>query len=168
MNVLIVLLKDIKIDPDHKMAFVDPPPSIDNFDVLVNLNLRIQNSTWSIESQKALSLFNESEKVGMNSLKNWFRLGMILYACEQYQESIKAFDYMLASNNGERDIPFINSYWKGLLNDLLGNREKAIGCYKKALEVYPGYPWSHSQFNLKIDDRWLKERLISPYKGHIN
>jgi hypothetical protein len=52
------------------------------------------------------------------------------------------------------------------MHDLTNNRKEAIGCYNKALKLWTGRSVHHSQFNVTIDENWIKERLKLPFKGH--
>jgi tetratricopeptide (TPR) repeat protein len=90
----------------------------------------------------------------MKSAGHWYKLGMVLYDGTYYAEALNAFDHALTFNAGDPYIPFMVYYWKGHIFDLLDNREEALVFYKKALQVYPGHPVMHSQYNKEIDEKW--------------
>lgn len=156
-------LKDVVLDPDTLVALVNPPPPGD-FDSLVELSQKVQSLPRTGAGEKALIVYREATKAGMNSARLWYRLGLILYDGTYYAEAVKAFDCALEFNDGNPYISFIAYSWKGHLFDLLDNREQALEFYKKALKGYPGNPITHSQFNMKIDKKWLEERMKEPFK----
>ena len=55
--------------------------------------------------------------------------------------------------------------WMGHLNDLQNNRTQAVEWYKKAMDTYPGFPAQHDNWNMKIDQNWIEERLKTPFRG---
>ena len=160
-------LKDVLLDPDTLIALVNPPPKGD-FNALVELNQKVQELPWTRAGEKALFVYKEATKLGMNSAILWYRLGLMLYDGKYYSEAMKAFDYSLELNDGNPYIAFIAYTWKGHLNDILGKREEALKYYEKALKGYPGGPIFHSQYNMKIDKEWLEKRLKEPFSRNMH
>lgn len=46
-----------------------------------------------------------------------------------------------------------------------GNPAKALDCYQKALDAYPGFPLQYSQWDMLIDKNWIEEKIHIPFKG---
>ena len=58
---------------------------------------------------------------------------------------------------------FATLVWLGHLNDLNGNREEGLKYYNKALENDTGETIQHDQFGLKINRKWVEERLLTQF-----
>jgi tetratricopeptide (TPR) repeat protein len=53
--------------------------------------------------------------------------------------------------------------WLGLLKDLEGKREQAIGHYKEALKYDTGESMSHGWLRIEMNRDWIEDRLKSPF-----
>ena len=93
---------------------------------------------------------------------SWFWLGLTLYDGKHYEKAIEAFDKTIQLT----DEPLYRAtswVWKGHLHDLMGNRQKAVNMYKKALEEpFPG-TMRHDQYRIAIDEHWVKRMLKEPF-----
>jgi len=58
---------------------------------------------------------------------------------------------------------FTVNAWLGHLQDLLGEREKALDFYREALKNDTGRTMRHDQWGLKVDRAWVEERLKTPF-----
>lgn len=96
--------------------------------------------------------------------KHHYRVTSFLVFCLSIISVDAAFDRALEFNDDNPYVAFIAYTWKGHLSDLASHRDEALESYKKALQGYPGAPVTHSQFNMKIDKKWLEERLEKPFK----
>jgi len=112
--------------------------------------------------EEIINCWNMATKVNMAEADIWFNLGLKLYADHYIDEACISF-----SNAAESDfiLYFASLVWLGHLNDLQGNRDEAIVLYKKALDVYPGFPVQHDNWNVVIDTAWIQERLRVPFEG---
>ena len=54
--------------------------------------------------------------------------------------------------------------WMGIIKDLLGEREAALGFYREALKNDTGQTLQHDQYGLRIGKAWVEERLKTPFK----
>ena len=72
---------------------------------------------------------------------------------------------ILESNDINFPIHYASMVWIRHINDLLSNREEAVSWYKKALTHYPGFPVQHDQWGIKLDKKWIEERLETPFTG---
>jgi hypothetical protein len=53
----------------------------------------------------------------------------------------------------------------GHIKDIQNQRKKALEFYQKAMQIYPGFPVQHDNWNIKIDKAWIEERIKTPFKG---
>jgi predicted esterase len=114
------------------------------------------------QPDKALACFGKAKEANLLDPKLWFDLGVKLFAHEHYEESLYSFTH--ATDPGFI-LCFASMVWLGHLNDLSGNRDEALSWYKKGLDHNPGFPIQHDQWGIKIDKKWIEDRLISPFKG---
>jgi tetratricopeptide (TPR) repeat protein len=93
--------------------------------------------------------------------EQWYYLGLALFDGGYYSQARRAFYY--ANKYGGEDDQFITLVWLGHLYDLMNNRSKAVEYYQKALDAWKGNSISHSQYNMVINEQWVKERLETPF-----
>jgi len=121
-------------------------------------SLSLSNSNY--DSYRVFTLARESdhpEDIG----DDWFRLGLSLFDAGYMFRSELSFQQGIAY--GEDRTKFLSYTWMGILSDINGSRENAKEYYRKALEMDGDYPTSHSQYNLRINREWLKERISEPF-----
>jgi tetratricopeptide (TPR) repeat protein len=87
---------------------------------------------------------------------------MGLYEFEEYQEAFDCFQ-KIADLPTDKITKFAAFGWLGLLKDILGKRQEAIGYYKRALDYDTGDFMTHSQFRMRIDRGWVEKRLETPF-----
>ncbi|MEW6234136.1 MAG: M1 family aminopeptidase [Candidatus Omnitrophota bacterium] len=153
-------LKEIKLDPLGELPLVNPPPNSkidDLFDEVSKLN-------WTGDGDKALKIFSQIKNFETDDLDLLFKLAMCLYDEKYYEESLKAFE-KCAELGEKKDTKryFIGSVWMGHLLDLTKQREKALACYRQALQSGYGGSFRHDQYGIKVDRAWIEERLRIPF-----
>jgi tetratricopeptide (TPR) repeat protein len=109
-----------------------------------------------------LLIFEKTSRLEIKDARFWFKLGMLLYDSGYYGESLTAFG-KIESLAQRGVIAFAAMVWRGQLNDLLGNREKALACYRNALKLDTGDSVQHSQYQMVIDRNWVESRLKTPF-----
>jgi tetratricopeptide (TPR) repeat protein len=94
--------------------------------------------------------------------QTWFKLGIKLFVNNHIDESFDSFKNSLDSTF---IINFASLTWMGHIKDLQNEREEALNYYHKALDQYPGFPVQHDQWNILINESWIKEKIKIPFKG---
>jgi tetratricopeptide (TPR) repeat protein len=107
-----------------------------------------------------LDFYKKAKANGMNDTGTWFSLGVKLFGNGLTDEAFDAF----SKANVEGDMIQCGSLvWLGHLNDLKGNREQAVKLYKKAFQIYPGFPVQHDLWKINLTKEWIKERIELPF-----
>ena len=153
-------LKDVQLDPENALALIVPPPSVTE----EKLSKEIRELSWTGAGKEALEIFKKVTQANILNERDWFKLGLTLYDGEYYIESLKAFDS--AANRAEKDSTryFTSKVWQGHNYDLLGQRDKALECYKEALKCRQKDNWvRHDQYGMVINHDWVKQRLKNPF-----
>ncbi len=148
-------LKDAVLDPEKKLAMLDEPlPAISDEAA------RALARGWSEEDCAAVYRAIKGESIPNPGI--WYRLGTKLYGREQYDASADCFRRVAAV---EKDglFKFAALVWMGHLEDLQGQREKALEYYRAALKHDPGVAMTHGQYGMTIDRRWVEERLATRF-----
>lgn len=150
-----VRLKEAVLNPDHKLAMLDEPLGEISEEAaeLLSLGEGLENS---LEAYNVL----KDENIPNSTL--WYRLGMGLYEFDHYPEAFNSFQkvFSLATDEITR---FAAQGWLGLLKDLMGERDDAIGHYQEALKHDTGEPMGHSWLRINMDRKWIEERLKTPF-----
>lgn len=148
-------LKEAVIDPENKLAMLDEPLAEISEEAAGLLALG-----WDLEdSPKIYKKIKEENITNSNML---YRIGMGLYEYEEYSEAFDCFR-KISSLETEPDTKFASFGWLGLLKDIMGEREEALGYYRKALDLYSGEAMSHSWLRINMDKEWLEARLKTPF-----
>jgi len=146
------------IDPTGYLANLDENIEFDAETVITN----IQMLPYSGAGDRAYLVYRQALSSDREKIAgNWYRLGLALFDAGYLGQAKYAFNYALQYGDGSKD--FISNVWLGHVNDLLGNRSSAIEHYQKALELYDGDQYSHSQYNMTIDKSWIEQRLETPF-----
>ncbi|MFC1614802.1 hypothetical protein ACFL5K_05845 [Gemmatimonadota bacterium] len=114
------------------------------------------------QPDKALKCYEMAKKINLQDLHLWFQLGIKLFANNKYESARYAFTQ---ATDTSFMACFASMVWLGHINDLSGNREEALSWYNKGLDYYPGFPVQHDQWGIKIDKKWIEERLTAPFEG---
>jgi tetratricopeptide (TPR) repeat protein len=111
-----------------------------------------------------LDVFQKAKECNYSDAGGWFKIGMTLYDGKYYQEALDAFERVQV--HGKADPSHISAaiVWQGHLLDLLGQREKAIACYKKALEQSGTLNMRHDQYKMRLNRQWVEKRLEEPFR----
>ncbi|NQU52642.1 MAG: hypothetical protein HQ522_08895 [Bacteroidetes bacterium] len=133
---------------------------IDKYAGLQQLNSELNKLPYTGSLKAALDFYNKAKSNKMNDPGKWFTLGIKLVGNGFTEE---AFDAFSISNREGDMIQSGSLVWLGHLSDLKGNREQAVKLYKKALQVYPGFPIQHSHWNIYLSREWIEERIDSPF-----
>ena len=114
----------------------------------------VKDLNWQWEGKTPLLIYEKAEKLEIDEMRFWFKLGMLLFDSGYYPESLTAFTYVpeLASTNLYR---FAGYTWMGHLKDLLKQRDEAMGYYREALKYESGDSMTHSQFRRRITRKWV-------------
>jgi tetratricopeptide (TPR) repeat protein len=116
---------------------------------------------YAHEGKNPLLIFEKTRGLEIKSIDFWFKLGL-QFDSGYYRESLASFE-MDSSLAQTRLLAFAAWAWQGHLHDLLGNRERALACYKEALKLDTGSPMQHDQYRMVIDRDWIEERMKSPF-----
>jgi tetratricopeptide (TPR) repeat protein len=95
----------------------------------------------------------------------WFKLGIKLFANDLYNESFESFK---RASGEDFALQFASLVWMGHLKDLKGQREESVALYRKALDVYPGFPMRHDNWKIVIDKDYIEARMKEPFRGIVN
>jgi tetratricopeptide (TPR) repeat protein len=137
-----------------------------------NLSKLINQMSWTGSEKLALELFKNAEQTGLADIDLWFKLGLALYDGQSYHPALGSFRHITQGEKACCPVYRFGAHvWQGHIYDLLGRREEALECYKKALALENknrGLFLRHDQFGLVIDRAWIKGRLSTPFtaKGH--
>lgn len=154
------VLKDVRLDPENTLALIVSPPLITK----EQIRKEIRQLPWTGAEKRALEIFEKTKEVNLSDADDWFKLGLALYDGNYYLESLKALQS--ARNRVQKDSTdyYIAKVWQGHVLDLLGQRSKAVECYKEALKCKKqGYWTQHDQYGMVIDHNWVKQRLEKPF-----
>jgi hypothetical protein len=133
---------------------------------IIDLKNRIQALEWTGEGDKALQIFNGLKNIKLDDTDfPWLKLGLCLYDGKHYEEALQVFrsDFEQETKTNS-PYAFDSLVWQGHLYDLMGQRDKALECYERALGMKPESQVRHDQYGLKVDLDWIKERLKSPFQ----
>jgi tetratricopeptide (TPR) repeat protein len=153
-------LRQARLDPEGALAMVAAPPAPDARD----LSNAIGDLPWVGAGEKALGVFRKAKEGGFSDPDGWFKLAMTLYDGKYYPEGLEAFGRVQAMAQDNTLLTFTATVWQGHLFDLLGQREKAVNCYRKALEIPAGGEMRHDQYHMRINRAWVQERLKEPFR----
>ncbi|MCK4657728.1 MAG: hypothetical protein KAT85_11870, partial [candidate division Zixibacteria bacterium] len=154
-------LSDVRLDPDGELALVVPPPTVDG----AILGRALDQMEYIDIGQIALDLYLKALEIELAEGSLWKKLGVALYDGKYYEEAVVAFrrSTELLENEGS-PYTFVAYVWQGHVLDILGRREQAILSYEEALRRDTGRTSEYSQYNMKIDQQWIRERLDEPFR----
>jgi len=105
----------------------------------------IDDLNWTREGKTPFLIFEKAKTLTISDHNFWMKLGLLLFDSGAYPQFFSTFEKLFALALSEL-IKFTALVWMGQLMDLQGQREKAIGFYRKALEHDPGTAMTHSQY----------------------
>ena len=122
----------------------------------------VDGLNWTGEGETPLIVFRKTAGLTIPDSGFWFKLGLLLFDSGRYREALESFT-KTAVFETTGVTAFAAHVWEGHMNDLLGNRQMALACYREALKLDPGVPMQHSQWGMTIDRAWVEERLTTPF-----
>ncbi len=140
---------------------VPPHPTTDD---LVRV---VEQLHWKHEGRNPLVVYEKTRGLTITRAQFWLKLALLLFDSGNYAESGAAFENAAGAADVSPVRLFAAWTWKGHLNDLNGRRDEALACYRKALELYPGQPMQHGQYDMTIDRRWVEARLRTPFTWEV-
>ncbi len=147
-------LKDVVLDPEHRLALVAKPLAEIPEDAANGL-------AWGLDPNRSLEVFNALRGTSFDSAPLWYRLGRNLFDRNASEEADKCFEKVSA--DADPDFQFLGPAWLGMIDDLKGDREKAREHYRAALAHDTGQSFSEGRFRFSIDRPWLEARLETPF-----
>jgi len=152
-------LKDVKLDPANTLWMPPSQPPL----MAADLERKILAMNLTGTGKEALQLLPRAKELRLGSPHSWLRLGMMLYDGKYYAESLECFQEMSATTQDKND-QFLALAAQGILLDLLGRREAAIEAYRAAQATGSLQVFRADQYKLQIDQKWVEERLETPFK----
>ena len=150
-------LKEVKIDPDGKLALIVPPPqSLIEKEELIK---KMRAVPYTGAGKKALNIFEEVRDSSVSDVKAWFVLGLALYDGKYYSEALEAFGRLQVAATRNTIVDFVALVWQGHILDIFGRRKEALDKYKEALKKAKRFEMRHDQYGIKINRQWVEERL---------
>jgi tetratricopeptide (TPR) repeat protein len=111
----------------------------------------------------AKEIYEKALESSLRSVFLWFKLGLTLYDGKFYDEAFESFR-RTKELNSDLIHTFAAMVWQGHVLDLLGKRDEALKYYRKAKEMRIEVTIQHDQYGLIINDKWVKERLKTPFQ----
>ena len=152
-------LKDVKLDPTNSLWMLASEPALSATD----LERRVLRMKLTDSGEEALQLMPRARELHLTHSQAWRHLGLMLYDARHYPESLECFQKAFETTT-DKDYQFMALAWQGLLLDLMGRREAAIEAYKAAQANGSEQLFRHDQYKLSIDQKWIEERLRTPFK----
>jgi hypothetical protein len=153
-------LNEVVLDPDKVFPLVMPPPKMTE----ALLAERLNEMPWTGAGDKAGRLYNHAVEIDSKTSAVWRKLGLTLFEAGRYSEALDAFGRL---SQVETDLKsswhFGALAWMGLVNDVLHERDAALGFYRRALATKSTATLNHEQFSLVIDRAWVADRLQKPF-----
>jgi tetratricopeptide (TPR) repeat protein len=117
---------------------------------------------WTHQGKTPSMIYEKTGGLTISDARFWLKLGLLLFDSGSYPQSFSAFE-KIRSLDSPALLKFTALVWMGQLMDVQGQRDKALGYYRAALKEDPGIAMQHSQYGMKIDRRWVEERLRAPF-----
>ncbi|HXX14400.1 MAG TPA: hypothetical protein VEJ47_05805 [Candidatus Eremiobacteraceae bacterium] len=152
-------LLDVKLDPANTLWMPESERPLTEPD----LERKILGMKLTGSGEQALQLLPRAKELHVAGSQAWLRLGLMLYDAQHYEESLDCFQ-KLSEVTQDKDYRFLGLAWQGLLLDRMGKRESAIAAYKAAQATGSQQWFRHDQYRLQIDQKWVQERLQTPYR----
>jgi tetratricopeptide (TPR) repeat protein len=98
-----------------------------------------------------------------DSLKVYELVRSQLYDADRYGEALDCFGRVAALET-PTDTGFAARAWMGILEDVRGHRDAALGHYREALRLDPGRSLRLGLMAVEVDGNWVKDRLAEPFR----
>lgn len=127
------------------------------------VSIKIKKILGEKTSDKTMATFEELKKSNLRDPDVWLLFGVKFFESGYYNESMQCWEAINALT--EKDVSNIDRFgalvWQGQIYDVLGQRDKAIACYKQALKIDIGdKKWIGK---IIIDKKYVEERLKKPF-----
>lgn len=152
-------LKEVAVDPERELANLPEPLDATEQDTIA----AIRRLPWAGAGDDALDQYAAAVKLDLKERSVWFKLGLMLYDGGNYDEAFDSFR-RIPDLETEELWKFGSLVWMGHLKDLQGEREEALGYYRRALEIAGENVLTHSQYGMRINKAWVEERLKTPFQ----
>jgi tetratricopeptide (TPR) repeat protein len=147
-------LKDAVLDPERRLALIAKPfPEIPP-EAATSL-------AWGLDAAKSLEVYQALRGVPVETANLWYRLGLNLYKTDHDAETADCFEKVAA--DADPDFRYLGAAWLGLIEDLRGNRDRALQHYRDALALDKGQSFKYENFHFQVNRQWLEARLQTPY-----
>ena len=157
-------LKEAQVDPNGNLALIIPPPPSPIEQQLIR---KIKELPWTGAGKKALNVYEQAKDSDLSDSHTWFKLGLTLYDGKFYKEALHAYQSSQKTAQKDSSDDLISLVWQGHILDLLERRREALECYKEVLRKkqsnHKGIWMRHDQYSIKIDRKWVEDRLKSPF-----
>jgi tetratricopeptide (TPR) repeat protein len=152
-------LKEVILDPENQLALQKTPLPISPEE----LPDMITSLPWQGAGSDAARVFKLAEGTKMTNVDLWLYLGIKLVDGGYYPEALTSFR-RITEGSRDNEWNFYALIWMGHLKDLAGEREQALSYYKEALKCETCLGgMSHSQWGIRLDRKWVEERLQTPF-----
>ncbi|MEW6456439.1 MAG: hypothetical protein AB1410_06995 [Acidobacteriota bacterium] len=122
----------------------------------------VEELNYKREGKTPFLIYEKTKNLNIEKYDFWFKLGLLLFDSGFYKESFLAFEKVFKLESPEL-YKFASLTWMGHLKDLEGQREEAVKYYKQALERDTGNSMQHSQYRMRINRKWIEQRLKTPF-----
>ncbi len=150
-------LASARLDPNEELPIIVPPPVTKGEVVRA-----IRGLDWTGTGDKALALLDDTRTVRLDDASTWFKLGMMLFDGDHYDEALQALRHS-EEHAGQAAGVFMARIWQGHVLDLLDRRDEALKRYRAALDVAEGMTIRHDQYGLVSDREWVEARIRDPF-----
>jgi tetratricopeptide (TPR) repeat protein len=123
----------------------------------------LESLNWTREGRTPFLIYEKAKDLTIEDRGFWFKMGMLLFDSGYYPEAFTAMEKVAEMEDTSELYKFTAYTWMGHLKDLMGEREQAIKYYNLALEHDEGTTMRHDQFRMKINRRWIEQRLKTPF-----
>jgi tetratricopeptide (TPR) repeat protein len=113
--------------------------------------------------EKIIGCYRKAVEGALLESGGWFSMGLKLFSNGFIDEAFNSFE--TSTKDPTFTAMFASYVWMGHIKDIQNQRKEALEFYQKAMQIYPGFPVQHDNWNIKIDKAWIEERIKTPFKG---
>jgi hypothetical protein len=152
-------VQKLELDPEDRFPIVYPPLD----PVEIEVAKEVTSLPWLKSGSRAKEVYEKALESSLRSASLWFKLGLTLYDGEFYDEAFEVFK-RTEELSSDHIYVFLAMVWQGHVLDLLGKRDEALKYYQKAKQMRIEETIQHDQYGLIINEKWVEERLRSPFQ----
>ena len=149
-------LKEAVLDPERKLAMLEKPLPDISPEAAAAL-------AWGWRRADSLKVYELIRSEAVDSAEVWLRLGTQLSDADRYAEALDCFG-RVAALEAPTDTRFAARAWMGILEDVRGHRDAALGHYREALRLDPGRSLRLGLMAVEVDGNWVRQRLAEPFR----